>query len=262
MKVYNVLSLGAGVQSSALAMLSVEGIIPRYDAVVFADTGWESQQTYDSLDWLKEKLESVGTDVYYTKFQDVRKFADQQFKGRKPSIPLYTKHKETGKKGMLRRGCTVELKIWPVEKVVREKIIGVKPRKWVKDAFVNLSLGISTDEMQRVNKSRHKWCKHIFPLIELKWDRQKCEEWLISNYDFEPGRSACLGCPYHSNEFFRNLSKEEFEQVVEFDEKIRNLSSDNYEWFVSRERIPIKDLDLNKDNGPSFLEECSGLCGN
>ena len=118
--------------------------------------------------------------------------------------------------------------------------------KWVKDAFVNLSLGISTDEMQRVNKSRHKWCKHIFPLIELKWDRQKCEDWLISNFDFKPGRSACLGCPYHSNEFFKNLSKEEFDQVVEFDEKIRNLSSDNYEWFISRDRIPIKDLDLSK----------------
>ena len=45
MKVYNVLSLGAGVQSSALAMLSVEGVIPRYDAVVFADTGWEYDES-------------------------------------------------------------------------------------------------------------------------------------------------------------------------------------------------------------------------
>lgn len=262
MKVYNVLSLGAGVQSSALAMLSVEGVIPRYDAVVFADTGWESQQTYDTLNWLKDKLEAVGTKVYFTMKQDVRKFADQSFEGRKPSIPLYTLNKETGRKGILRRGCTAELKIWPVEKVVREQIIGVKPRKWVKDAFINLSLGISTDEMVRVTKSRHKWCKHIYPLIELKWDRKKCEEWFISKYDFTPGRSACLGCPYHNNEFFRNLSEEEFKEVVEFDEKVRNIGSDGFQYFVNRDRIPIKDLDLSKDNGASFLDECSGLCGN
>jgi len=35
------LSLGAGVQSSAVLLLACHGAIPRFDAALFADTGWE-----------------------------------------------------------------------------------------------------------------------------------------------------------------------------------------------------------------------------
>ncbi len=35
------LSLGAGVQSTTLALLAVEGVLPMPDVAIFADTGWE-----------------------------------------------------------------------------------------------------------------------------------------------------------------------------------------------------------------------------
>ena len=48
-----ILSLGAGVQSTALLLMMIHGEIPKADAVIFADTGWEPAAVYKHL----EKLE-------------------------------------------------------------------------------------------------------------------------------------------------------------------------------------------------------------
>ena len=61
---YRALSLGAGVQSSVLALLLsrsdpclLELGYPKPDAAVFADTGWEPEYVYRHLDWLEEQLD-------------------------------------------------------------------------------------------------------------------------------------------------------------------------------------------------------------
>tara|TARA_R110002020_G_C16109421_1_gene759390 strand:- start:137 stop:925 length:789 start_codon:yes stop_codon:yes gene_type:complete len=262
MKTYNVLSLGAGVQSSTVAMLSVEGIIPKFDAWVFGDPLWEGKEVYQQVEWLEKQAKKIGTKFYRTSKRDVRDF-NRTDGVRTHSIPLHTLNPRTGKKGLLRRTCTYELKILPVEKVIREQIVGLKPRKWMpNDVHINVHLGISTDEMERVTKSRHKWATHKYPLLELKWDRNKCLEWYTETYSKVPPRSACLGCPYHNNAFYKSLTQEELNEVIEFDESIRHKSKDGYLYYVSRDRVPIKDLNLDLDNGASFLDECSGLCGN
>ena len=45
-----VLSLGAGVQSTTLLLMAVEGILPGLDCAIFADTGWEPARVYEHLD--------------------------------------------------------------------------------------------------------------------------------------------------------------------------------------------------------------------
>lgn len=52
----HVLSLGAGVQSSVLLMLSAAGILPKLDAAIFADTGWEPAAVYDHLNRLEAEV--------------------------------------------------------------------------------------------------------------------------------------------------------------------------------------------------------------
>ena len=47
-----VLSLGAGVQSSTLALMIEKGEIPMVEAAIFADTGGEPAVVYKWLDWL------------------------------------------------------------------------------------------------------------------------------------------------------------------------------------------------------------------
>jgi 3'-phosphoadenosine 5'-phosphosulfate sulfotransferase (PAPS reductase)/FAD synthetase len=46
-----VLSLGAGVQSTTLALMAAHGEIEPPHCAIFADTGWEPRAVYDHLDW-------------------------------------------------------------------------------------------------------------------------------------------------------------------------------------------------------------------
>ena len=57
-KAVKVLSLGAGVQSSCLALMAERGEygLSKPDFAIFADTGWEPPAVYEHLEWLKEEL--------------------------------------------------------------------------------------------------------------------------------------------------------------------------------------------------------------
>jgi 3'-phosphoadenosine 5'-phosphosulfate sulfotransferase (PAPS reductase)/FAD synthetase len=53
------LSLGAGVQSTVMALMADRGdfgAIP--DVAIFADTGWEPEKVYKHLDWLESELKN------------------------------------------------------------------------------------------------------------------------------------------------------------------------------------------------------------
>ena len=48
-----IISLGLGVQSTAMYFMSNLGDIPRADYAIFADPGAEKQETYEMLDYCK-----------------------------------------------------------------------------------------------------------------------------------------------------------------------------------------------------------------
>ena len=55
MSEHHFLNLGAGVQSTALFLMSIDGdepLVPRYDAAIFADVQEEPDDVYKHLDWL------------------------------------------------------------------------------------------------------------------------------------------------------------------------------------------------------------------
>ncbi len=60
----DVLSLGAGVQSTCVLLMSCRGVLPKLDCAVFADTGWEPKAVYDHLEWLKGEAERAGIPVH------------------------------------------------------------------------------------------------------------------------------------------------------------------------------------------------------
>jgi hypothetical protein len=56
-KVMNIISLGAGVQSSTMALMAAAGeITPMPDCAIFADTQGEPHAVYAWLDWLEKQL--------------------------------------------------------------------------------------------------------------------------------------------------------------------------------------------------------------
>ena len=57
------LSLGAGVQSTTLLLMSLCGELPKLDAAIFADTGWEPARVYEHLERITAEAERGGVRI-------------------------------------------------------------------------------------------------------------------------------------------------------------------------------------------------------
>ena len=64
MKPLRILSLGAGVQSSTLALMATTGDIPPFDHAIFSDTQWEPRPVYEHFARLKAELVAAGIQVH------------------------------------------------------------------------------------------------------------------------------------------------------------------------------------------------------
>jgi len=116
-----ILSLGAGVQSSTLALMIEKGEIPMVDAGIFADTQAESKETMEFLNWLKSKL---SYPVYIiSKGNLTEHLLNTDF----PIAPFYSLDTLTGKKGLMMRQCTNDYKISIITQKVRQ-LLGLKKR--------------------------------------------------------------------------------------------------------------------------------------
>ena len=161
-----VLSLGAGVQSSTLALMIEKKKIPMVDAAVFADTKAEGEDTYKFLAWLKTQL----TYPIYTVSKG--NLTDQLLNSDFPIAPFYSLNIITGKKGLMMRQCTNDYKIQPIIQQIR-KLLGIAYRKKVKkNTEVELLMGISYDEIYRMKPNRMPYIKNVFPLIDMRLTRQ------------------------------------------------------------------------------------------
>lgn len=234
------LSLGAGVQSTALLLLAIEGRIARPDVAVFADTGWEPASVYEHLDRLDREVaqpagieikrvratqgtgqgiraDTLSPDTRFWRVPFFMRLADED--GASPARPT-----------MLRRACTTTYKIDPVYREYRRRLgapvyangrVGPPPA----GAHMTIQVGISTDEFQRARTAREPWATNSYPLLELGWSRGKCINYLESVGWGSTRKSSCIGCPFHGNDEWRRLQDEEpeaFADAVEFDEAIRN----------------------------------------
>ena len=87
-----VLSLGAGVQSSVVLLMSARGELPPLDAAVFADTKWEPRAVYEHLDWLEAEagVPLVRTDNGRSLKQDTIDGVNNAGRKGYAMIPLYT----------------------------------------------------------------------------------------------------------------------------------------------------------------------------
>ncbi len=278
-----ILSLGAGVQSTTLLLMMIRGEMPRVDHCIFSDTGWESKETYDHLDWLTEQAATAGIPVHKATYGNLKEdmlkgwvINDSKAIGHSfGSVPFFVTGKD-GKPGMLPRQCTSKYKILPVERKIKE-LLGVKTFAEVEPGSVWQYFGISSDEVQRTRTSDKKACKFFYPFIfnnstsdkPLDWrrpgiTRNDCLNWCEKNGYPRPPRSACIGCPFHSNAEWRMIKAdpEKWADVCEFDRLIRHPSHMSYPVFLHSSRVPLAEADLGEDDGrQGMIEECQGMCG-
>ena len=267
-KFLRVLSLGAGVQSSALALMIEKGEIEMVDYALFSDTMSEPKAVYDWLNYLQKNISYKILRINNGNLkQDVLDFVNKKI-NRVPFPPIYMKNSKTGKRGIMRRHCTFDYKIKPIQNKVRELLGYKKGQRVSKDTKVEMLMGISFDEMQRMKINSNKYITNIYPLVDKVIRRHDCINWMKKNGYAEPPRSACIFCPYHSNLEWLNIkkNKQEWDDAVAFDEAIRHGFSmkDFDEFYVHRDLVPLKDADLRsaEEKGQySLLDECEGMCG-
>lgn len=255
--------LGAGVQSSTIVEMIVLGELEKPEAVIFADTGNEPPWVYEQVAYLRKRLEGINIPLVLVEnghiIDDLR-LALKRF----ASMPLYTLSRK-GKKGMLRRQCTNEYKIVPADNYVKNWMIENEHGKWSKPdkngrirrlihprKAVRYWYGITTEESFRMAKS-HSWRLNHYPLIEKKMSRTDCVKWLTEHSLPIPKKSSCIVCPYHGDEFWFMLYKDEpdvFEFACKFDDSLRDPDSDYY-FQRSRDSVylhksckPLREIDF------------------
>jgi hypothetical protein len=249
-----VLSLGWGVQSWTLAAMVALGEFEPVDVMIHADTTHEASWTYKHAKKWTGWLEDHGKKVITVKPDKKKMGAIDQYRG--VFIPAYTTD-GNGSKGQLHRQCTNHWKIAPMRREIQKIRNGDPVEMW---------LGITLDEFQRMKPSNVKYITNRWPLIELQMKRLDCINWLNDKGLEIPLRSACTFCPYHSTHEWQNVktSPPDWKEAVEHDEAIRKVRPP-FDLFVHPERIPLVDVDLRtaEEKGQMALwdDECFGVCG-
>jgi len=256
-----IISLGLGIQSTAMYLMSSLGQIDRADYAIFADPGAELPDTYELWNYLNiwqernngipliKKRKSLYADIIKGENSTGQKFV---------SIPAFGE-----KHGMIRRQCTREYKIDVVVKAVRE-LHGLKKYQRMKPT--EMWLGISLDEIQRMKESLLPNITYHYPLIENRFTRSYCQTFLKENGFNNVQKSACVFCPYHNNSQWRYIKQnypKEWKKIIRVDDAIRDSSvkgKDHQKIFLHRSLKPINDVYLQEDQEDLFMCE-EGYCG-
>lgn len=271
------LSLGAGVQSTTLALMAAHGEVgPMPDVMMFSDPGDERALTMRHLDWLEGEVTKrtngrmaclrtarggrLSDRIRARAASQPTRTANERF----VSVPAFTISPK-GIVGQGRRQCTREFKSEPLEKV-RRQLLGFAPRQRIPAANCEVWIGFSTDEVIRAGAAFAPWVVNRFPLLELRMSRRDCVEWLIAHGYPVPPKSVCFFCPYKTNAEWRELRDEDPEAwaaAVEIDRLVRHSPGMRQPEFLHRSCRPLAEIDLStaEERGQGMLMVCEAGCG-
>ena len=278
-----VVSLGAGVQSSAMLLMGAQGRFGAPpDMAVFADTGNEPPEVYAMVEWLTANsgVEVVTVATPVTIVEACVNGTDYQGRPFGPPIPTFTLDRSTGKKGMSTRQCTDQYKITPILQAVRSRLGLAKGARAPSGTVVEMWVGLSADEVQRMKPGRPKWKPNRWPLVEEGLTRSDCAQWWEKHApDNAPplARSACVICPMHSSREWVSVARQHpslleeaaaVEAAINDREAERRAKSDApaLEYFLHSRRVPLleavaTDLAIDDAQPSLFADTSSGDCG-
>jgi hypothetical protein len=174
-----IVSYGGGVNGVAM-LISMVRSGNKPDAILFADTGGEVDETYAYNNYFSEWLVSKGfppiTVVEYRTKKHRRVTLEQEILKAKtlPSVAFGFKT------------CSQKHKIFPQQKWV-DYNFGKESCEWY--------IGFDSNESRRMGDNNVQNYINKYPLIELGWDRERCKEEILSEGLELPVKSACYFCP-------------------------------------------------------------------
>ena len=267
-----VLSLGAGVQSTVMALMAEQGYegFSKPDFAIFADTGWEPNAVYEHLHWLETQLSypvirvsagNIKENVLSGVDPEGRQFID---------MPVFVV-KEDGKHYIGTRQCTKLYKLQPIQRYLREHLGFETGRPAPKNHQVEMWLGLSKDEVSRVKPSDKNWITNVYPLLDRDLSRVQLYAWFKDRYpDRHLPKSACIGCPYHTDQMWAEMKQndpESFQDAVNVEWAMQNVPQSRGALtgtaYLHRSRMPLSQVafDATMTEAEAMQQECEGLCG-
>ena len=229
----NAWSCGGGVDSTAIAALIVEGVLPKPDLAYMTDCGWESEITWNYVRTVTiPRLAKIGVDLQII---DSRKYTDTEQlvdKNGNVLIPAYSM--KDGKPIKFRTHCNSGWKVSVARKWLRG--LGVE--------YCSTWLGIAADEKQRARPSPLKWCQNRYPLIELNMTREDCLFYLGEHGWPRPMRTSCIICPQQSDEQWNRMKDADsidWHRAICAERTIQEVRPDVY---LHRSMVPLSEVDF------------------
>lgn len=208
---------GAGVDSTAIAVLICQGKLPKPTYAWIVDVGYEPKTTWAYVaDVLQPKLSEVGVTLHILKTTDYTQ--NDLVRDGHATIPAYRK-KEDGSIQKFHTHCSNGWKARVAERWLRQQG-AVAIEQWV---------GISAEERKRIRTSEKAWVRLRYPLVERGMTRNDCI-YLIGQAGWPlPERTSCYLCPHRSLGDWRRLAArnfEDFQRAVDAEKVIQITNPD------------------------------------
>lgn len=256
-----VISYGGGVQSTALLVLAAQGVID-YKYALFSNVGDDSEHPA-TLDYVR----NVATPWAEKRGVEIIELRRTKRDGSQPTLyeELTDKTKRSigipvrmpnGAPGS--RRCTSDYKIAVVDKWMRKHGATVEEPGHV-------AIGISTDEMQRLNnRPIDPWKVIDYPLIDLRLDRSRCKTIIADAGLAVPPKSSCFFCPYHRPQVWAEMRRDEpelFAKAARLEsvliERAQEISG--HPVFLTAKNKPLTEA-ISEAQSPLFTEEGPESC--
>lgn len=276
----DILSFGAGTQSTALALMACENamakgklphpMVPIFDAVIICDLGLEAPWVYKQMHFVKRACEKVGIPFYIIDSPLYKDYMRDYGHKRVVSIPWWTK-KDNGKEGKVgRRFCTLDYKTDKIASFVKWELLGYKKGSQIKEqdrkAHV-MHIGFSAEEEDRCQDNPHPLFRNRFLLQEMGLDRAANYKYILDVWGLDTKASACSFCPFHKNYFFQYMKEHEpehYQQIVEFDNMLgerKPRPEMGARFFMSHSFKRIEELTPEDCDDGEFFTYCGKCSG-
>lgn len=221
-----VISYGGGVQSTALIVLAIQGKIGQVDYALFSNVGEDSEYP-ETISFVREVMmpyaEQHGLPIIEltpTKHGEPTSVWKEMMRTdvNRMVIPVY------GDNGPLRRICTVDFKVRPIHKWLKQNGASAENK-------ADVMMGISTDEIQRANnKPTYDHENRCYPLLDLGLNRTDCMEVIRDAGLPVPPKSSCFFCPFHSELTWQELRRDKpelFDKAQELEDALHRKADQN-----------------------------------